>query len=50
MVAPKCCGEKMKLKLDAEFIKPSRLLFQASDPTIEIWQCGKCKEIEVVIR
>lgn len=50
MVTPKCCGQPMKLKLDADFIKPKDRYIELSDPTIEIWQCSKCKEIKVVVR
>jgi len=49
---PKCkeCGTKMDEKFSGEFIKPSEVQYAASDPTIEIYQCPKCKEIKVIVR
>jgi len=45
------CGIKMEQKFSGEFIKPSETLaLRPHDPTMEIYQCPKCKEIKVVVR
>lgn len=46
----KNCLIDMELKFEGEYFKPSEKQFQESDPTMEIWQCPKCKDILIVKR